>query len=157
MMFDLLFESQEDPLFIEATWFNSERSHLAQSFDYNYGDFIPLLWPFLREYLNKCKTCRVRGWFSLTTILLRIEGKKLFFILKTCQHLHMRVLFIFYFWLFNILTRTLAYILENSNLHFLVFLQENHGCQWREAQDKLCNDHIIDAQMKGEITEENVI
>ena len=55
MMFDSKFESQEDPLFIQATRFNSERSRLAQSFDYNYGDFIPFLRPFLRGYLNKCR------------------------------------------------------------------------------------------------------
>lgn len=60
MMFDAKFESQDDPLFIEATRFNSERSRLAQSFDYNYGDFIPLLRPFLRGYLNKCRDLQNR-------------------------------------------------------------------------------------------------
>ena len=60
MMFDAKFESQEDPLFIQATRFNSERSRLAQSFDYNYGDFIPLLRPFLRGYLNKCRELQSR-------------------------------------------------------------------------------------------------
>ncbi|KAK1551283.1 hypothetical protein Q3G72_033261 [Acer saccharum] len=55
MMFDQKFESVEDPLFIQATRLNSERSKLAQSFEYNYGDFIPLLRPFLRGYLNKCR------------------------------------------------------------------------------------------------------
>lgn len=60
MMFDCKFESQEDPLFIQATRFNSERSRLAQSFDYNYGDFIPLLRPFLRGYLNKCRDLQTR-------------------------------------------------------------------------------------------------
>lgn len=60
MMFDAKFESQEDPLFIDATRFNSERSRLAQSFEYNYGDFIPLLRPFLRGYLNKCKDLQQR-------------------------------------------------------------------------------------------------
>lgn len=60
MMFDAKFESQEDPLFIEATKFNSERSRLAQSFEYNYGDFIPLLRPFLRGYLNKCRDLQQR-------------------------------------------------------------------------------------------------
>lgn len=60
MMFDAKFESQEDPLFIQATRFNSERSRLAQSFEYNYGDFIPLLRPFLRGYLNKCKDLQTR-------------------------------------------------------------------------------------------------
>uniref|UniRef100_A0A7N0UAL6 Cinnamate 4-hydroxylase n=1 Tax=Kalanchoe fedtschenkoi TaxID=63787 RepID=A0A7N0UAL6_KALFE len=60
MMFDAKFESLEDPKFIEATKFNSERSRLAQSFEYNYGDFIPLLRPFLRSYLNKCKDLQSR-------------------------------------------------------------------------------------------------
>ncbi|KAK8271348.1 hypothetical protein V6Z12_D11G257100 [Gossypium hirsutum] len=60
MMFDAKFESQEDPLFIEATRFNSERSRLAQSFEYNYGDFIPLLRPLLRGYLNKCRDLQTR-------------------------------------------------------------------------------------------------
>ncbi|VAI78554.1 unnamed protein product [Triticum turgidum subsp. durum] len=40
MMFDARFDSVDDPMFVEATKFNSERSRLAQSFDYNYGDFI---------------------------------------------------------------------------------------------------------------------
>ncbi|VAI78555.1 unnamed protein product [Triticum turgidum subsp. durum] len=43
MMFDARFDSVDDPMFVEATKFNSERSRLAQSFDYNYGDFIPSL------------------------------------------------------------------------------------------------------------------
>lgn len=60
MMFDSKFNSMEDPMFIEAMKFNSERSRLAQSFDYNYGDFIPLLRPFLRGYLNKCKDLQRR-------------------------------------------------------------------------------------------------
>ena len=60
MMFDAKFESQEDPLFIEATKFNSERSRLAQSFEYNYGDFIPLLRPFLNGYLNRCRDLQSR-------------------------------------------------------------------------------------------------
>lgn len=60
MMFDTKFESQEDPLFIDATRYNSERSRLAQSFKYNYGDFIPLLRPFLRGYLNKCRDLQTR-------------------------------------------------------------------------------------------------
>lgn len=60
MMFDSKFESVQDPLFIEATKFNSERSSLAQSFDYNYGDFIPMLRPFLKGYLNKCRDLQRR-------------------------------------------------------------------------------------------------
>jgi len=60
MMFDEGFESMEDPMFIEATKFNSERSRLAQSFEYNYGDFIPFLRPFLRNYLSKCRDLQKR-------------------------------------------------------------------------------------------------
>nr|QPZ88858.1 cytochrome P450 CYP73A258 [Dioscorea zingiberensis] len=60
MMFDCRFESETDPLFLQATKFNSERSRLAQSFEYNYGDFIPFLRPFLRGYLNKCQDLQSR-------------------------------------------------------------------------------------------------
>jgi trans-cinnamate 4-monooxygenase len=60
MMFDVRFESETDPMFIQANKFNSERSRLAQSFDYNYGDFIPILRPFLRGYLNRCKDLQSR-------------------------------------------------------------------------------------------------
>ncbi|KAF8689621.1 hypothetical protein HU200_041735 [Digitaria exilis] len=60
MMFDARFESVDDPMFVEATKFNSERSRLAQSFDYNYGDFIPILRPFLRGYLDKCRDLQSR-------------------------------------------------------------------------------------------------
>jgi trans-cinnamate 4-monooxygenase len=60
MMFDARFESVDDPMFVQATRFNSERSRLAQSFEYNYGDFIPILRPFLRGYLNKCRDLQTR-------------------------------------------------------------------------------------------------
>jgi trans-cinnamate 4-monooxygenase len=59
-MFNARFESVDDPMFVEATRFNSERSRLAQSFDYNYGDFIPVLRPFLRGYLHKCRDLQTR-------------------------------------------------------------------------------------------------
>ncbi|KAF7097223.1 hypothetical protein CFC21_099068 [Triticum aestivum] len=57
---NIVFDSVDDPMFVEATKFNSERSRLAQSFDYNYGDFIPILRPFLRGYLNKCRDLQTR-------------------------------------------------------------------------------------------------
>ncbi|CAN6231615.1 unnamed protein product [Urochloa humidicola] len=60
MMFGARFGSVDDPMFVEATKFNSERSRLAQSFEYNYGDFIPILRPFLRGYLNKCRDLQAR-------------------------------------------------------------------------------------------------
>ncbi|KAK7269745.1 hypothetical protein RIF29_22480 [Crotalaria pallida] len=108
MMFDAKFESLEDPLFIEATRFNSERSRLAQSFEYNYGDFIPLLRPFLRGYLNKCKDLQTR----------RLAFFNKFYIEKRRQ-----------------------IMAENGDKHMI-------SC---------AIDHIIDAQMKGEISEENVL
>lgn len=55
MMFDRRFESEDDPLFLRLKALNGERSRLAQSFEYNYGDFIPVLRPFLRGYLKICK------------------------------------------------------------------------------------------------------
>jgi trans-cinnamate 4-monooxygenase len=33
---------------------------LAQSFEYNYGDFIPVLRPFLRGYLKVCQQIKDR-------------------------------------------------------------------------------------------------
>lgn len=60
IMFDRRFESEEDPLFQKLKALNGERSRLAQSFDYNYGDFIPILRPFLRGYLKICKEVKDR-------------------------------------------------------------------------------------------------
>ncbi|KAI8016534.1 Trans-cinnamate 4-monooxygenase [Camellia lanceoleosa] len=54
IMFDRRFESEEDALFVKLKALNGERSRLSQSFEYNYGDFIPILRPFLRGYLNHC-------------------------------------------------------------------------------------------------------
>lgn len=55
IMFDRRFETENDPLLLKLKALNGERSRLAQSFDYNYGDFIPILRPFLRGYLKICK------------------------------------------------------------------------------------------------------
>ncbi|KAG6546278.1 hypothetical protein Mapa_012318 [Marchantia paleacea] len=55
MMFDRRFESVNDELFIRLSTVNRERSRLAQSFEYNYGDFIPILRPFLSKYLKNCQ------------------------------------------------------------------------------------------------------
>ncbi|KAK1417220.1 hypothetical protein QVD17_26345 [Tagetes erecta] len=49
------FESEDDPLFLKLKALNGERSRLAQSFEYNYGDFIPILRLFLKGYLKLCK------------------------------------------------------------------------------------------------------
>ncbi|KAM1055533.1 hypothetical protein FF1_029063 [Malus domestica] len=55
IMFDRRFQSEEDPLFVKIKRSNEDRSRLSQSFDYNYGDFIPILRPFLRGYLKRCR------------------------------------------------------------------------------------------------------
>ncbi|GAB2239703.1 hypothetical protein Droror1_Dr00025616, partial [Drosera rotundifolia] len=55
IMFDRRFKSQDNPLFNKLKALHGERSRLAQSFEYNYGDFIPVLRPFLRWYLKICK------------------------------------------------------------------------------------------------------
>ncbi|GAB4824271.1 cytochrome P450 [Ancistrocladus abbreviatus] len=60
IMFDRRFESEDDPLFNKLKALNGERSRLAQSFDYNYGDFIPILRPFLRGYLKVCEEVKDR-------------------------------------------------------------------------------------------------
>ncbi|KAG7945068.1 hypothetical protein I3843_15G133700 [Carya illinoinensis] len=108
MMFDVKFESLEDPLFIEATRFNSERSRLAQSFEYNYGDFIPLLRPFLRGYLNRCRD---------------LQSKRLAFF----------------------------------NNYFVQKRRKIMAANGEKHKISCAIDHIIGAQMKGEISEENVL
>ncbi|KAL0436622.1 UNVERIFIED_CONTAM: Trans-cinnamate 4-monooxygenase [Sesamum radiatum] len=55
IMFDKKFESEEDPLFVQLKRVNGERSQLGQSLEYNFGDFVPILRPFLRGYLKKCR------------------------------------------------------------------------------------------------------
>ncbi|TVU18798.1 hypothetical protein EJB05_34912, partial [Eragrostis curvula] len=60
VMFDRRFESEQDPLFNKLRALNAERSRLAQSFEYNYGDLIPVLRPFLRGYLNQCLDIKTR-------------------------------------------------------------------------------------------------
>ena len=60
IMFDKRFESEDDPLFLKLKALNDERSRLAQSFEYNYSDFIPILRPFLRGYLKICKDIKER-------------------------------------------------------------------------------------------------
>uniref|UniRef100_A0A7N2MHU0 Trans-cinnamate 4-monooxygenase n=2 Tax=Quercus lobata TaxID=97700 RepID=A0A7N2MHU0_QUELO len=60
IMFDRRFESEDDPFFVKLKTLNGERSRLSQSFEYNYGDFIPILRPFLRGYLKICKDVKER-------------------------------------------------------------------------------------------------
>ncbi|KAI4368157.1 hypothetical protein MLD38_016745 [Melastoma candidum] len=111
IMFDRRFESMKDPLFMKLKVLNGERSRLAQSFEYNYGDFIPILRPFLRGYLKACK-----------------EVKE---------------------------TR-----LKLFKDHFVDERKKLAGTRKPENKDgslKCAMDHILDAQQKGEINEDNVL
>ncbi|KAI4307781.1 hypothetical protein L6164_030929 [Bauhinia variegata] len=109
IMFDRRFEGEEDPLFQKLKVLNGERSRLAQSFEYNYGDFIPLLRPFLRGYLKICKEVKER----------RLQLFKDYFVEERKK-----------------LTSTKS--------------TSNEGL-------KCAVDHILDAQKKGEINEDNVL
>jgi len=109
IMFDRRFESVDDPLFLRLRALNSERSRLAQSFEYNYGDFIPILRPFLRGYLRLCKEV-METRLKLFKDYFLDERKKL--------------------------ASTMA--MDSSGL-------------------KCAIDHVLQAQQKGEINEENVL
>nr|QHN12689.1 trans-cinnamic acid 4-hydroxylase [Lycoris longituba] len=109
IMFDRRFESEEDPLFLRLRALNGERSRLAQSFEYNYGDFIPILRPFLRGYLKICKQVKERRLQLFKDYFLD-ERKKLASTKPT----------------------------DNAGL-------------------KCAIDHILDAEKKGEINEDNVL
>ncbi|XP_058200537.1 trans-cinnamate 4-monooxygenase-like [Rhododendron vialii] len=108
IMFDRRFESEEDPLFVKLKALNGERSRLAQSFEYNYGDFIPVLRPFLRGYLKVCKDVKER----------RLKLFKDYF------------------------------VDERKKLGSRKSMDSNGKCAM---------DHILDAQNKGEINEDNVL
>ncbi|PKU65157.1 trans-cinnamate 4-monooxygenase [Dendrobium catenatum] len=109
IMFDRRFESEDDPLFMKLRALNNERSRLAQSFEYNYGDFIPILRPFLRGYLKICKD---------------VKDVRL-------------------------------------NLFKNYFVQERKKLSSTKPMDnaglKCAIDHILDAEKKGEINEDNVL
>ncbi|CAI0560516.1 unnamed protein product [Linum tenue] len=109
IMFDRRFESEQDPLFNKLKALNGERSRLAQSFDYNYGDFIPILRPFLRGYLKVCQQVKEK----------RLKLFKDYFIEER---------------------KTLMGTKQTTN----------DGL-------KCAMDHILEAQQKGEINEDNVL
>nr|QRM13303.1 C4H [Dimocarpus longan] len=109
IMFDRRFESEDDPLFNRLKALNGERSRLAQSFDYNYGDFIPILRPFLRGYLKICKQVKET----------RLQLFK-------------------------------DYFVEERKKLSSTKSMNNEGL-------KCAIDHILDAQQKGEINEDNVL
>lgn len=105
MMFDTRFEKEDDPLFLELKKLNGARSKLAQSFDYNYGDFIPILRPFLRGYLKQCQ---------------KVKDERLALFKKH-------------------------------------FVDERRKLTNIKPEEKCAFDHILDAEKRGEITEDNVL
>ncbi|KAK1667537.1 hypothetical protein QYE76_055696 [Lolium multiflorum] len=109
IMFDRRFESMDDPLFLRLRALNDKRSRLAQSFEYNYGDFIPILRPFLRRYLRLCEE-------------VNETRLKLF----------------------------KDYFLDERKKLASTKSMDNNGL-------KCAIDHIMKAQQKGEINEENVL
>ncbi|GFP80522.1 trans-cinnamate 4-monooxygenase, partial [Phtheirospermum japonicum] len=109
IMFDRRFDSVDDPLFVKLKALNGERSRLAQSFEYNYGDFIPILRPFLRGYLKICKEVKEK----------RLQLFKDYFVDERKK-----------------IASTKA--------------TDNDGL-------KCAIDHILEAQQKGEINEDNVL
>ncbi|KAF5744440.1 cinnamate-4-hydroxylase [Tripterygium wilfordii] len=109
IMFDTRFESEDDPVFVKLKALNGERSRLAQSFEYNYGDFIPILRPFLRGYLKICKEVKER----------RMQLFKDYFVQERKK------------------------VGSSKSI-------SNQGL-------KCAIDHILDAQQKGEINEDNVL
>ncbi|KAH6828300.1 cinnamate-4-hydroxylase [Perilla frutescens var. hirtella] len=109
IMFDTRFESEDDPMFVKLRALNGERSRLAQSFDYNYGDFIPILRPLLKGYLNICKEVKDRRLKLFKDHFVDMRKK---------------------------LASTKP--MDNDGL-------------------KCAIDHILDAQQKGEINEDNVL
>nr|DAD25766.1 TPA_asm: hypothetical protein HUJ06_027234 [Nelumbo nucifera] len=109
IMFDRRFESEDDPLFVKLKALNGERSRLAQSFEYNYGDFIPILRPFLKGYLRICQEVKE----------MRLQLFK-------------------------------DYFLEERKKLASTKPTDHNGL-------KCAIDHILDAQQKGEINEDNVL
>ncbi|XP_008810838.1 trans-cinnamate 4-monooxygenase-like [Phoenix dactylifera] len=109
IMFDRRFESEDDPLFNKLRALNGERSRLAQSFEYNYGDFIPILRPFLKGYLKICQEVKDR----------RLQLFKTYFIDER---------------------KKLASTKGATNVEL-----------------KCAIDHILEAERKGEINEDNVL
>ncbi|XP_048424993.1 trans-cinnamate 4-monooxygenase-like [Pyrus x bretschneideri] len=108
IMFDRRFESEEDPLFVKLKGSNGEKSGLAQSFDYNYGDFIEILRPFLRGYLKMCKEVKEK----------RMQLFK-------------------------------DYFIDERKKIWSTQATTNEGL-------KCAIDHLLDAQHKGEINDENI-
>ncbi|KAL3530984.1 hypothetical protein ACH5RR_010306 [Cinchona calisaya] len=109
IMFDYRFENEEDPLFNKLKALNGERSRLAQSFEYNYGDFIPILRPFLRGYLKICKEVKERR-------------------------------------------------LQLFKDHFVEERKKLSSTKSMDSNSLKCAiDHILEAQQKGEINEDNVL
>eukprot|EP00250_Pteridium_aquilinum_P011552 c20147_g1_i2 orf=197-1759(+) len=75
MMFNRRFEDENDPVYVKLEAYNAERSRLAESFEYNYGDYMPILRPFLKGYLRQCQDLQDK-WLALFRDFFLEERKK---------------------------------------------------------------------------------
>ncbi|KAH7299982.1 hypothetical protein KP509_24G039400 [Ceratopteris richardii] len=55
MMFNHRFEDENDPIYVQLKAYNTQTNSLAESFEYNYGEFLPLLKPLLSSYRKECQ------------------------------------------------------------------------------------------------------
>ncbi|MCO5608300.1 hypothetical protein L7F22_062506 [Adiantum nelumboides] len=76
MMFRRSFSGLDDPLYVELMKHNRDNHHLAQSFKYNYGDFVPSFKPFLRGYLKDVWTANQRRLAFLRDAFLNERRKQ---------------------------------------------------------------------------------
>lgn len=75
MMFCRRFEGLDDPLYEELITLNLDNNRLAQSFKYNYGDYVPSFKPLLKGYLKEVWETNQRRLFFLRDAFLN-ERKK---------------------------------------------------------------------------------
>lgn len=77
MMFCRRFDGLNDPLYVRLMTLNRENNRLAQSFKYNYGDFVPSLKPFLRGYLKEVWEANQRRVAFLRDAFLNERKRKI--------------------------------------------------------------------------------
>lgn len=76
MMFQRSFSGLDDPLYVQLMTHNRDNHQLAQSFKYNYGDFVPSFKPFLRGYLKDVWDANQRRLAFLRDAFLNERRKK---------------------------------------------------------------------------------
>ncbi|GJM92731.1 hypothetical protein PR202_ga09225 [Eleusine coracana subsp. coracana] len=131
IMFDRRFQSVDDPLFQRLNALNSERSRVAQSFEYNYGDFIPILRPFLRGTSGSAKSESESRYQNKERVSREFGDKS-----KSCPWRDVSAHVTWCVRLCRKLSSTKP--VDNNAL-------------------KCAIDHILEVQQKGEINEDNVL